>query len=256
MYRNVHEMFWTDPVVKLWGGPAKLMYLYLFTNPHAHYSGVYTILPETIGREIGASTEKVVELLDFMEKEGKIKYDQRFDCVFVVNMAKYQFRTNQHNWKVGVKNHFNKLHKCPLIMDFAIRYPECGLRAEDYTDQQEDFVVEVPDFDEHVVLTPKKKAVADPDIVEIIEYLNFKAGTKYRANNAITIGHINARKGEGFTKEDFFAVIDNMTSRWLNDEKMSAFLRPQTLFCGKFEGYLNSGGKKRTDKYVSLVEEA
>ena len=35
------------------------------------------------------------------------------------------------------------------------------------------------------------------------------------------------------------AVIDSKKSQWLNDPKMSGYLRPQTLFQeGKFQGYL------------------
>lgn len=30
-----------------------------------------------------------------------------------------------------------------------------------------------------------------------------------------------------------------MSSQWLNDTKMSKYLRPETLFGSKFEGYLN-----------------
>ena len=42
-------------------------------------------------------------------------------------------------------------------------------------------------------------------------------------------------------------MIDVKASQWLNDSKMSNFLRPETLFGSKFEGYLNEkvvGGNK------------
>lgn len=74
---------------------------------------------------------------------------------------------------------------------------------------------------------------------EIINYLNKKAGTKYRASSKNTHSHINARISEGFTIYDFKTVIDKKCASWLNDEKMSKYLRPETLFGTKFEGYLN-----------------
>jgi hypothetical protein len=49
---------------------------------------------------------------------------------------------------------------------------------------------------------------------------------------------------EGFTVDDFKRVIDHKTAQWLNDPKMTEYLRPETLFCAKkFEGYLQSAPK-------------
>lgn len=74
---------------------------------------------------------------------------------------------------------------------------------------------------------------------EIIDYLNLKAGTKYRATSKKTQGLIKARFKEGFDIDDFKTVIDKKTTEWKNDKKMNQYLRPETLFGTKFEGYLN-----------------
>jgi len=76
---------------------------------------------------------------------------------------------------------------------------------------------------------------------EIIEYLNQKAKKKFRVVDK-TRKLIQARFNEKFTLEDFKKVIDNQTVKWLNDPKMADYLRPETLFGTKFEGYLNSNG--------------
>lgn len=76
--------------------------------------------------------------------------------------------------------------------------------------------------------------------VEIVDYLNAKAGTHYKASTASTHRLIKARLNEGFTIEDFKAVIDKKCSEWLNNSKMEQYLRPETLFGTKFEGYLNA----------------
>lgn len=73
----------------------------------------------------------------------------------------------------------------------------------------------------------------------IIDYLNEKVGTRYRSASKNTRSHINARLKEGYTLDDFKTVIDKKTKEWLNDRKMSKYLRPETLFGSKFEGYLN-----------------
>ena len=65
-----------------------------------------------------------------------------------------------------------------------------------------------------------------------------KTGKHYKHSTGKTKRCI-ARWNEGFTENEFRKVIDNMTSQWLNDEKMNQYLRPETLFGTKFEGYLN-----------------
>lgn len=75
--------------------------------------------------------------------------------------------------------------------------------------------------------------------VDVIAYLNAKTKTNYRQGIKKTISLIDARRKEGFTLDDFKTVIDKKTAQWKNDSKMSAYLRPETLFGTKFEGYLN-----------------
>lgn len=82
-------------------------------------------------------------------------------------------------------------------------------------------------------------------ISNIINYLNNKCNKNYRSNTKNTIKHIKARLEEGYTEEDFYSVIDYKASQWLNDSKMSDYLRPDTLFGTKFESYLQSAPKKK-----------
>ena len=51
---------------------------------------------------------------------------------------------------------------------------------------------------------------------------------------------IKARLDEGYTVDDFKTVIDKKVKAWKDDPKMSAYLRPETLFRpSHFESYLN-----------------
>ena len=90
------------------------------------------------------------------------------------------------------------------------------------------------------VSAPKqaKKAKLAQDAKLVIDYLNAKTGSKYRYSKSST-KHILARLGEGFTVDDCKSVIDKKCNEWLTDPKMQQYLRPETLFAGKFEGYLN-----------------
>lgn len=78
----------------------------------------------------------------------------------------------------------------------------------------------------------------------VISRLNEKAGTSYRASSKATQGHINARLAEGYTAEDFFTVIDKKCAEWRGTE-MEKYLRPETLFGGKFENYLNAPATRK-----------
>lgn len=75
--------------------------------------------------------------------------------------------------------------------------------------------------------------------ISIVSYLNEKAGTKYKSSTQKTKSAINARLAEGFTLEDFKTVIDKKCAEWMNSQ-MEQYLRPETLFGTKFEGYLNA----------------
>lgn len=77
----------------------------------------------------------------------------------------------------------------------------------------------------------------------VISFLNEKAGTKYKPTSSKTQALIRARVNEGFTLEDFETVIAKKCAEWMGTD-MEKYLRPETLFGTKFEGYLNSGGRK------------
>ena len=74
--------------------------------------------------------------------------------------------------------------------------------------------------------------------VAVVDYLNEKAGTHYRAGVPKTQSLIKARANEGFTEADFRTVIDKKCADWIGTE-YEQYLRPQTLFGTKFESYLN-----------------
>lgn len=95
-------------------------------------------------------------------------------------------------------------------------------------------------FDETNEPIPDNKQIDKQDNIpytEIIDYLNSRSGSHYR-NTDSTKRLIHARFQEGFTKEDFFKVIDTKVSSWTGSD-MEKYIRPQTLFSPKFESYLN-----------------
>ena len=77
------------------------------------------------------------------------------------------------------------------------------------------------------------------EIAEVVAALNEKAGTRYRTSTASTQKLIAARLREGYTAADCKAVIDSKSAEWRGTE-YAKYLRPDTLFGSKFEGYLNA----------------
>ncbi len=100
----------------------------------------------------------------------------------------------------------------------------------------------------------------------IVDYLNQKAGTNYKASTKKTKTCIHARFEEGFTEDDFITVIDKKCDDWLGTE-WEKFLRPETLFGTKFESYLNAkvtpkaktngseAPKNSTDEFMDKLQE-
>ena len=78
-----------------------------------------------------------------------------------------------------------------------------------------------------------------PSVAEdIVTFLNSVTGSNYRSTTDKTRKLIAARIAEGFTVDDFKAVITKKTKEWQGTD-MAQYLRPETLFGTKFEGYLN-----------------
>lgn len=89
----------------------------------------------------------------------------------------------------------------------------------------------------------------------IVAHLNAASGKSYKHTSANTRALIRARWNEGYREEDFAAVDDVKVAEWGRDPKMSAYIRPATLYGTKFEGYLMQGrGKEASggDEYSDL----
>lgn len=88
-----------------------------------------------------------------------------------------------------------------------------------------------------------------------IAYLNQVANKRYKFVDK-TKRLLLARFKEGYTLEDFKQVIDIKTAEWKDSPEFSKYLRPETLFGYKFDGYLNQKPKtikgKSEDNFPDL----
>lgn len=92
-------------------------------------------------------------------------------------------------------------------------------------------------------------------IEQVVEYLNKMTGAKYTTKAKATSALIRARINEGRVFDDFKSVIDTKCNEWGGDPKWSKYLRPETLFGSKFDGYLSQKGPgELTDDVFSELD--
>lgn len=94
----------------------------------------------------------------------------------------------------------------------------------------------------------------------VIEHLNHTLGTnsfRYKAKKNQT--PIRARLNDGFKLDDFIRVINYKHWEW-QDTDYAKFLRPETLFGNKFDGYLSASftaedrERKKQEKFKKSLE--
>jgi uncharacterized phage protein (TIGR02220 family) len=112
----------------------------------------------------------------------------------------------------------------------------------------------VKESKEKVKESKVNKSKDETPYVEIISYLNTKTSSSYKPAGKKTKELIHARWEEGFRLDDFKKVIDIKTDEWLHDSKMVKFLRPETLFSNKFEGYLNQKTVQAKGQWDRMTE--
>lgn len=207
----------------------------------ANYNG-YIMLSENIPMNIeemaiifNRPLEKVRYAIQILQRYKMLEVNEQ-EVVLISNWEKHQNidglqRVRALNAK---RNKEYRERKKQLALEMPTENSDAVVTSRDATDIDKD-------IDKEYILSGNK-----PDSIpykEIIDYLNQKANKKFKHTSQKTQMLIKARFKEKFTLEDFKQVIDIKTAQWLADPKMSVYLRPETLFGTKFEGYLNEQSK-------------
>lgn len=255
--RVVDTSFWTDGKVDDFSPEDKYFMLYLLTNPFCKQLGIYEISIKQAAFQMGYSVDAFNVLLDRFESKYKmIVFSKETNEIAILNFLRHSVIKGGKPVEdcirqdmARVKNRklldavFSKLHKYPelnaTVKQIVDEYiGDNDIENDDDNDNDNDRSVDVSShdsLDESFILNCNA----------VIAYLNEKAGTAYRSKTKKTRDLIKARFHEGFTVEDFKTVIDKKCAEWLGTE-YEKYLRPETLFGTKFEGYLNAknrGGK-------------
>jgi uncharacterized phage protein (TIGR02220 family) len=192
-----------------------LILLYRYSNFNTNITG-YTVgqLVASSDKVLGLTTQKVRTILKNLEKKGYIE--------FLTSGSKGKEST----LKITIKQQ--------LFNNNVTNKSEQLQQVEGDKQQQSN---------NNVTTLSKKKENNNNIYSLVIDYLNKKASTNYRATTKNTQSFINARVKEGYVVEDFKKVIDSKSREWLGTD-FEKYLRPATLFGTKFENYLNEANKK------------
>lgn len=248
LYRNIHLSFWQDTKVTDDFTPDdRYFYLYLLTNPHTNLCGCYEVSVKQMSNELGYDVKKVSKLLArFFSVHNLIRYNYSEKELLIFHWFKYNWTSSEKFRKPllreikGIKTDSFRDYLQKIFDGENVKY---GI---DTVSGNEEYGIDTTDTVS--VTDAESNAIIDSDIAadrsnldaikEIVKYLNERCGTRYRYQSNGTQEHINARLKEGYTVDDFKTVIDKKAGEWIGTEQ-EKYLRPQTLFAGKFESYLN-----------------
>lgn len=200
----------------------RMMLLSIDKGGFIYYQGIFDSLEEELAEEFDESLELISSTLEYLKKNRMISLDEERNC-FIPGTKECIGSESYSAERMRNKRKRDKASQC-----------DKGVTASDEEIEIE-LELEKREKKKHIV---EQSPTARP-YKEIIEYLNQRTGKKYKHTSKATQRHINARIAEGFSLEDFKRVIDWKVNDWMGTE-MEKFLRPETLFGTKFEGYLNA----------------
>lgn len=245
-YRQVWLSFWSDPKIDDDFTPEdKYFYLYLLTNPQTNVCGCYEVGMKQMERQTGYNADTIKRLLERMKIVHQvIDYNLENKEIYILNWYKYNW-SNSGDVLNGVYKNASKIK----TESFRERIYETieSLKNSGFTFKEGNKTRPSEDplktYSSSNINNNSSSSLSD-SIKEIIDYLNTRCNKHYTLKNKTNISHIKARLSEGFTVDDFKTVIDKKADAWMDDPKMCDYLRPETLFSGKFESYLNEQAVK------------
>ncbi len=202
--------------------------------------------------------KKIQRMINASDDDCKLLIAKRFILAFESGVIVIKhWRIHNYIRNDRYKETLYQDEKSELTLDERNAYTEksrLGIPNDNQRDTQDRLEIGKDSKELKEDILSDKKQKESHEIKMIVDYLNEKAGTRYRASTESTARHIRARLNEGFTRDDFILVIEKKCLEWLGTD-MSKYLRPETLFGSKFESYLNQrSGARRGANGVVLDE--
>lgn len=253
-YRHVHTTFWQDPKVTEELTPEdRYFYLYLITNPNTTQIGIYPITKKQMAFDLGYSIESVNSLMDrFINHHKLVLYNNVTREVAIKNWPKYNLNKGGKPILDCVTKELREVKDKSLmsvlypkienanIRELFERYGNDTLHDTSTTSGQKEKEKEKEKEKKDILSGNPTADESEIPFKLITDLLNQMSEKNYRHTTPKTQQLIKARWNEGFRFDDFKKVILAKCFEWRDNPDMSKFLRPETLFGTKFEGYLNN----------------
>ena len=240
-----------------------------------YYEGYFETLKEELALKLDVSEDDISMTIAYFTQCGLIQIDEDKNAELTQAKALVQQETNHAAYMRSYRkeqqekeknltmlsNNFTTLSTCKteieidkeleqdLKLDINKEYIAEGTSPNE---QSSSFIF--PSWLEEMAIKDLEKT-KHKELWIPIAYLNQVANKRYKFVDK-TKRLLLARFKEGYTLEDFKQVIDIKTAEWKDSPEFSKYLRPETLFGSKFDGYLNQKSKiikgKSEDNFPDL----
>ena len=229
-----------------------------------YYEGYFETLKEELALKLDVSEDDISMTIAYFTQCGLIQIDEDKNAELTQAKALVQQETNhaaymrsyrkeqqeKENNLTLLSNNFTTLSICKTEKEID---KEKELEQDLKLDINKEYIVEGTSPNEQsssFTFTTWLEETAIKDLEKTkhkelwipIVYLNQVANKRYKFVDK-TKRLLLARFKEGYTLEDFKQVIDIKTAEWKDSPEFSKYLRPETLFGSKFDGYLNQKPK-------------
>jgi len=232
-----------------------------------YYEGYFDSLVQELALKLDVSEDDINMTVAYFTRCGLIQIDDDGHATLSQAKAMVESETNWSKYKreqrkqapnvarlENVQNSWTFSNLCPteIEKENRVNSKSNNLYLDNILSGNPDFTF--PTWLEETAIKDLEKT-KHKELWIPIAYLNQVANKRYKFVDK-TKRLLLARFKEGYTLEDFKQVIDIKTAEWKDSPEFSKYLRPETLFRSKFDGYLNQKPKtirgKSEDNFPDL----
>lgn len=230
-----------------------------------YYEGYFDSLVQELALKLDVSEDDINMTVAYFTRCGLIQIDDDGHATLSQAKAMVESETNWSKYKreqrkqapnvarlENVQNSWTFSNLCPTEKENRVNSKSNNLYLDNILSGNPDFTF--PTWLEENARKDLEKT-KHKELWIPIAYLNQVANKRYKFVDK-TKRLLLARFKEGYTLEDFKQVIDIKTAEWKDSPEFSKYLRPETLFGSKFDGYLNQKPKiikgKSEDNFPDL----
>mgnify|MGYP002743470483 FL=1 len=234
-----------------------------------YYEGYFDSLVQELALKLDVSEDDINMTVAYFTKCGLIQIDDDGHATLSQAKAMVESETNWAKYKRDQRKNSQNLPKLENVQNKKTISNSCPTEIEKEKENRvnsksnnlylDNILSGNPDYNFPTWL--EETAIKDLEKTKHkelwipIAYLNQVANKRYKFVDK-TKRLLLARFKEGYTLEDFKQVIDIKTAEWKDSPEFSKYLRPETLFGSKFDGYLNQKPKtikgKSEDNFPDL----